>query len=357
MPKVSIIIPCYNIERYLKECLDSVINQTLKDIEIICIDDGSKDNTGKILDEYAKKDNRIKVIHKENSGYGASMNIGIDNASGEYIGIVEPDDYVELDMFEILYTKAIETNVDFVKSDYFLFTEDLIQNVVPLDVNGTYYNKIINPYEDKTVFINVKMNTWSGIYKKDFIKTNNIRYNETPGARYQDQGFWFQTFIYAKSIYIINNPFYHYRFFKTNSTNNPNGFTWIQSEYQFIYELLQKSPNLWKHFKYEYNYSKFKNFFLNFIKLDKKKQKENLNLFHKTFKEIHKNNTFDKSLLDSYFGEQYQLLVNNPSKFYRNLNGCLSFYQKIFSIRNEKEKDIIYKVIMILGIKIKFRKY
>ena len=88
VPKVSVIIPVYNVEKYLRECLDSVINQTLKDIEIICVDDGSTDSSGKILDEYAQKDKRIKVIHQENQGLGAAHNVGIDLAKGEYIGFV-----------------------------------------------------------------------------------------------------------------------------------------------------------------------------------------------------------------------------------------------------------------------------
>lgn len=92
MAKVSILMPACNVEKFLKECMDSVVNQTLKDIEIICIDDGSRDSTGNILDEYAQKDNRIKVIHKANSGYGHSMNVGLQNATGEYIGIIETDD-------------------------------------------------------------------------------------------------------------------------------------------------------------------------------------------------------------------------------------------------------------------------
>ena len=100
MPKVSIIVPTYNVEQYLREAMDSIINQTLKDIEIICIDDGSTDNSGKILDEYASKDSRVKVIHKKNGGYGKAMNVGLDNATGEYVGIVEPDDYIEPDMYE-----------------------------------------------------------------------------------------------------------------------------------------------------------------------------------------------------------------------------------------------------------------
>ena len=103
---VSIVVPVCNVERYLKECLDSVIKQTLKNIEIICVNDGSTDNSLKILREYEKKDRRIKVITKKNSGYGNTMNVGMDAANGKYIGIVESDDYVDEKMFERLYETA-----------------------------------------------------------------------------------------------------------------------------------------------------------------------------------------------------------------------------------------------------------
>ena len=106
--KVSIVIPICNVERYLKECLDSVINQTLKDIEIICVDDGSTDASLSILRTYEKMDTRIKVITKQNSGYGNTMNVGMDIAIGEYIGIVESDDYIEKNMFERLYNTAVQ---------------------------------------------------------------------------------------------------------------------------------------------------------------------------------------------------------------------------------------------------------
>ena len=100
MIKVSILMPACNVEKFLRECMDSVVGQTLKDIEIICIDDGSKDSTGDILDDYAEQDERVKVIHKPNSGYGHSMNVGLQHATGEYIGIIETDDFADLDMFE-----------------------------------------------------------------------------------------------------------------------------------------------------------------------------------------------------------------------------------------------------------------
>ena len=101
-PKVSVVIPCYNVEKYLHQCLDSVVNQTLKELEIICVNDGSKDSTLAIIQEYAARDDRIRIVDKPNGGYGESMNRGFDLATGEYIGIIESDDYAELDMFEKL---------------------------------------------------------------------------------------------------------------------------------------------------------------------------------------------------------------------------------------------------------------
>ena len=121
MAKVSIIIPTYNVEMYLVECMDSVVNQTLKDIEIICINDGSTDSSLEILKGYAEKDDRIIIVDKENGGYGIGMNIGLDKATGEYIGIVEPDDFVPLNMYEELYNKAVENDLDLVKADFYRF--------------------------------------------------------------------------------------------------------------------------------------------------------------------------------------------------------------------------------------------
>ena len=110
-PKVSILVPIFNVEKYLRQCLDSIVNQTLKDIEIICINDGSTDSSPAIIDEFAKNDPRIVILTKTNSGYGDSMNQGLKKATGEYIGIVESDDWVDIDMFENLYDIAVKNNV------------------------------------------------------------------------------------------------------------------------------------------------------------------------------------------------------------------------------------------------------
>lgn len=105
MNKISIIIPIYNVEQYLPQCLDSIINQTYKNLEIILINDGSTDNSGKICDNYAKVDNRIHVFHKKNEGVSSARNLGLEKCTGDFIGFVDPDDFIELNMYELLYNE------------------------------------------------------------------------------------------------------------------------------------------------------------------------------------------------------------------------------------------------------------
>ena len=124
MVKVSVIVPAYNVSPYLRECMDSLVGQTLKEMEFICVNDGSTDDTLEILKEYQKKDDRVKIIDKENGGYGKAMNIGLDACTGEYVGILEPDDYVKTNMYQELYEKAMENDVDIIKADFYRFVHD-----------------------------------------------------------------------------------------------------------------------------------------------------------------------------------------------------------------------------------------
>ena len=137
--KVSVLVPVYNVEKYLSQCLDSLCAQTLKDIEFICINDGSTDDSGNILQAYAKKDSRFKIINKTNSGYGDSMNFGLNEAKGEFIGIVESDDFAEPDMFEKLYSLAYDNQLDIVKSNCFFYsTKDSAECNEKVDVFDVY---------------------------------------------------------------------------------------------------------------------------------------------------------------------------------------------------------------------------
>jgi len=215
---VSIIVPVYNVENFLEECMDSIVGQSLKNIEIICVDDGSTDSSGLILERYAKLDSRVKVYHNSNGGYGKAMNFGLSKSTGEFIGIVEPDDYIAKDMFERLYITAKENLVDLVKSNFKRFygkKENRTFEEVLFSENKGYYNRVISPKDDPTVLFGT-MNIWTGIYNREFIERNGICFNETPGASFQDNGFWFQTMTLAKKVYFLDEFFY------MNRRDNPN---------------------------------------------------------------------------------------------------------------------------------------
>ncbi len=211
MAKVSVIVPVYNVEQYLSACINSILTQTLNEIEIICVDDGSTDKSSAILDDYAKKDSRLRVIHKENRGYGHSMNVGIDAASGEYIGIVESDDRILPDMYRTLYSAAKGNDLDIVKADVIFWWETLQYACeYHKEELNEYYGRVLD-CTDRKLFFRFFMNTWTGIYKRSFLIENNIRHNETPGAAYQDNGFWIQTLSFCRRAMWLKDAFYLYR--------------------------------------------------------------------------------------------------------------------------------------------------
>ena len=211
-PAVSVVVPVYNVEKYLRECLDSIINQTLKDIEIILVDDGSPDNCPQICDEYASKDSRIKVIHKQNGGYGSAVNTGIEIANGEYIGIVESDDWIEHDMYEKLYNNAKENNTDITKCAFYYFDSNVPfdkQNRLQVLNDRTLLDCPRNVFtiEDYPFLAVFHSTVWAGIYKSEFIKQQKF----IEKGSYQDTPFTFEAYCRAKRITVVPEVFVHYR--------------------------------------------------------------------------------------------------------------------------------------------------
>ncbi|MBR4892050.1 MAG: glycosyltransferase family 2 protein [Alphaproteobacteria bacterium] len=208
MTKVSIIVPCYNVEQFVTKCLTTLVNQTLQDIEIICIDDKSTDGTLKILQEFASKDNRIKLFKlQKNSGVATARNTGLKNATGEYIGFVDPDDYVDLDFYEKLYNKAVETSSDIVKG-----------NVIVINAK----NKNIKPYyskRHKQELYNFSSTFWSAIYRHDMINKHNIHFPETALVA-EDSVFLTQATLCANEIHVVPNIKYCYLFRRDNSLDS-----------------------------------------------------------------------------------------------------------------------------------------
>ena len=228
MPKLSIVVPVCNAQKYLNECLDSILNQTLRDIEVICVDDGSKDESGAMLDGYAARDPRIRVIHKANTGYGHSMNCGFDIATGEYLGIVESDDWVDPDMFEKLCHAADMTKADVVKSNFYFYYGEPVHRdeffgVVPVRLCGRVFRPLDDVDLEKVDFWNGKPSIWSAIYRKDFIRENRIRFNETLGASYQDASFNFKVWACAERVFCLDRAFLHYR--QDNAGSSVNAST------------------------------------------------------------------------------------------------------------------------------------
>lgn len=210
-PKVSVLVPICNVERYLEECLDSLVAQSFTDFEVLCINDGSTDGSRAIIQSYMDADERFRVIDKPNSGYGASMNMGLANAIGEYIAILESDDFFEPNALELLVDAAERNQSDVVKADFYLYwstpqeRDELFRIVDEQEVGRT-----MRPIDDLAIFFR-KPSIWSALYRSSFLRDNGIDFLETPGASYQDAGFNFKVWASAARATFIADPILHYR--------------------------------------------------------------------------------------------------------------------------------------------------
>lgn len=237
-PLISVLVPIYNVEKYLRECLDSLKNQTMRELEFICINDGSTDSSREIIEEYLREDSRFKVIDKPNSGYGASMNMGLVECAGEYVGILESDDFMNPDGFEKMYHAAKKHDAEVVKSDFYLYWS------IPTPVDKRFWlvddciSGVINPQVEREIFYR-KPSIWSAIYKRSFLEGNDIRFLETPGASYQDAGFNFKVWASCTKAVLLNDAFLHYRQDnEASSVNSPGKVFCVCDEYAEMHSYL-----------------------------------------------------------------------------------------------------------------------
>lgn len=213
MKKVSIIVPVYGVEKYIDKCLDSLIKQSLKEIEIIVVNDGTKDNSQKIIDKYVKKyPDKIKSFIKENGGQGSARNYGLEKASGEYIGYVDSDDFIEKDMYEKLYNKAKENNYDIVVCGNYNVSEDYQNKSI-----DTFINNYSTDLEN--IFFG-KMAVWNKIYKRDILIKNKLKFKEK--VWYEDLAFTLKAIINSNTFAFINEPLYDYLVREGSTMNNSN---------------------------------------------------------------------------------------------------------------------------------------
>lgn len=333
-PKVSIMVPIYNAEEYIDKCLSSFVSQTLKNIEIICVNDGSTDSTLKILEEYAAKDNRIIIINEENQGQGIARNNAIKIAKGEYLLFVDADDFIEQNTIEILYNEFYRTNVDLIQFDYKTYR-----------VNGKFrglesYSKKMRKYFNYKIknndiynWHNIKKKNlhemslcvWDKAYKTDFIKKNNIEFALNKNG--EDHIFSIKANLLANKILYLDKAFYHYRTRLGSAVNKASNDNFCVFD----------------------NIKLLKNFLIN---------NNLLNEYEISFNEYtiavlgwhYANIPFES--IDKYLNKCKNIL--NPKdykKFLRNIKGKFSIPEKLFSLKNHKENGIKRKYLTILGIK------
>ena len=317
MPSVSIIIPIYNMERYLPQCLDSVISQTMDDLEIICVDDGSNDSSPSILSEYSNLDPRIRIITKENSGYGDSMNIGIDASSGEYIGIVEPDDFIEPDMFEVLYKNASEHDLDISRCTFFYHTEN---GDVPERFPYVIKNKVYAPRDKPETFFQ-QPSDWVNLYRKAFLESNDLRFLPTPGASFQDTSFLFKAYACADRYMIVERPLYHYRLNENSSCRQSNSkLYYLCGEYEEIWSFI-KEKGWYDRYKYLLAQIQFYGYKWNCMRLDNQYRMEFIEQWTKDFRHLNEEGVIRRF---DYMPSDYRILsrilkndgsLKNPSDF------------------------------------------
>ena len=321
MVKVSIIVPVYNTAKYLNKCINSLLNQTLKEIEIILINDGSTDNCESIIKKY--KDKRIKYISKKNEGIGKTRNLGIEIASGEYLAFIDSDDYIESKFCEVMYNKAIKDKCDIVICDYF---EDINNELKEIKFASF---KDTNLMENPEIINYINLGPCNKIYKKELIKDNNILFKK--GVWFEDVEFTYRLLPYINSIGVVKEKFYNYV-----QRDGAITRTFDERMYHYIDNLngvveFYKNNNFYNEYEKELEYIYVRYLYATFIKgVSKYKDDEK---FEKAVKEAIKN-------VNLYFPK-----YRKNKYFYKSIKGLylVLFNYKLAKIvrkkvnKNEKE--------------------
>lgn len=332
MAKISVIIPIYNTEKYLKQCLDSLKNQTIKDLEFICVDDGSSDSSLSILQEYVNIDSRFILIKQKNEGPGIARNNAIKLANGEFIMFVDSDDWIEPNTCEVLYNYAKDNNANIVQFNYKKFKEakNKFKDINFTDILNKNYKKDYTDiksynYKDFDGFMyKLDLHSWTRIYKADFIKSHNIQFGTANRA--EDHVFVNEALLMADKVYFINEYFYNYRD-RINSAVNTQSHDNLN-----IFENI----DLFSDFLSKNNLSQA-------LKTDFEEYKLNLLQWH-----------YEQCLeedLPLYLTKcQNYLSTSSYNKLLTNIKSSKSVIEKIFSIKNRLKNGKKQKILTLIGV-------
>lgn len=312
-PLVSVVTPVYNVERYLPECLDSLRAQKLRDMEFICVNDGSTDGSLEILERYAAEDPRFKVISKPNGGYGETMNVGMDAARGEYVGILESDDYADPNMYRDLYRFAKRRDLDLVKANYFEHNEAGDTLMEPFA--GFAYRTVFDPREDQGVMTVLPI-IWSALYRRSMLVDNGIRFNETPGASFQDTSFVQQVWMCARRVAILRRAYLHYRVDNAGSSVKSASKVYaICDEYEFSKRFMERDPERVESFSKILNLLKLGSYKWNYGRIADEYHREFAERMAKEFREARDEGSLDRSYFAPQDQEALDLLMDDVDGF------------------------------------------
>lgn len=310
MVKVSVVIPVYNVEDFLEECLDSIVNQTLKDLEIICVNDGSTDNSLEILNKYSEKDDRFTIISQENGGHAAATNRGIELAKGEYLFLMDSDDILKVNALEETVKVADEKDVDFVifqAINYYMDTNEYKEqeNYSMNKLADFVGDKVFNWEDIKEYAFKITVTPWSKLYKRDFVVNCGAKFPE--GLVFDDNVFFWEVFFNAKRITFYRKHLFVRRWYSQSSTK--------AGDQRFL-DSIKIIDLMWDLFK---KYDTFKDFKNELYNLRVRVGYKRLTWIKDEFKQLYLDELkrdFDKVNKESFFDDFYENLIERNQLIY-----------------------------------------
>lgn len=315
-PKVSVIVPVYKVDKYLTQCLNSIVNQAMEELEIIIVDEGDHDRCREIIDYFEAHDPRIIAPHQKNGGYGASCNLGFSMAKGEYLAIVESDDWIEPEMYEEMYAYAKALDADVVKTPYYEYfsNEERRDCDYRMRLRQTIPQYKCFSMKEYGELLEVHASLWSGIYKREYLEANKIRFIEAKGGAYVDVGFRIDTLINSDRIAWLDKPFYNYRVDSIGSSTNtfkllPMIHRWAEQHSKFA----KDNENYAKYYGPHLIVDEYLNTvgWLNIIRATN----EEYDLLHKTVSNINLEMIEKSPALNKAQKGDLLLFIKNPKKF------------------------------------------
>ncbi len=341
MAEISVIVPVYNVENYLKKCLETIVNQTFKDIEIICVNDGSTDKSRKILEEYKNKDSRVIIVDKQNGGLSSARNAGLKVATGKYISFIDSDDWVDLAMLEKLYKNITSLNTDISICAVHLFDEQeqKLNDKEPY-FNLNYFDtsfdgKVFSYKETKDFLMDVCVMAWNKLYRKSFLDEYKAEFPE--GLIFEDGPFFFSIFFKTQRVSIVRDFLYYYRINRTGSIVQKGGIKFLDiiDVVNLMYSSLEKT-DIFEDVKYDFFHRKADDIIYRYELISLKLK----NKFSKKFKK--ESILLDESIFDyAYINKKMPITYKNICAI-KNKTSILSFYYRKLIIR------LMYKIMQVL---------